>query len=152
MLVPSMKPQYIAAIAAATSVVTTLLLIPQVAATTVTYIATSTPPVVEHIVDVNKMVGTADQEAWLKRLEMCESTGNPNAINPNDLDNTPSYGLLQFKPSTFAAFSKAYGIKGELMDPDAQRAIVRRMMRDKSVNWHQQFPACVRALGLPPLM
>jgi len=147
-----MKPLHIAALAAATSVVTTLLLIPQVAATSVTYIATTTPATttVDHLRQVTKKVGTAEQEAWLKRLEMCESTGNPNAINPNDLDNTPSYGLLQFKPSTFAEFSKAYGIEGELMDPDAQRAIVRRMMHDPSVNWHQQFPDCVRRLGLPP--
>lgn len=92
----------------------------------------------------------SSQEAWLLKLILCESSGNPGAINPIDRDGTPSYGLLQFKPSTFELFSKAYGIEGELMDPEAQKAIVRRMMRDPSVKWENQFPACVRKLGRPP--
>lgn len=90
------------------------------------------------------------REAWLEDLIACESGGRPGAINPKDRDGTPSYGLLQFKPSTFAMFSKAYGIEGELMDPEAQKAIVVRMMDDRSVKWHKQFPACVRKLGTPP--
>lgn len=96
--------------------------------------------------------GTTDeQEAWLKKLERCESSGNPEAINEVDRDGTASYGLLQFKPSTFEAFAKAYGIEGELMDPDAQRAIVRRMMSDPSVDWEWQFPDCVKLyIGHPP--
>lgn len=129
---------------------TTVLLIPQFADSEVIYVrrvATTTP---DHIAEISKMVGTEAQEAWLKKLEHCESSGNPEAINPEDTDGTPSYGLLQFKPSTFVAFSRVYKMTGELMDPEAQRAIVRRMMGDASVNWHQQFPACVRRLGLPP--
>lgn len=93
---------------------------------------------------------TVTREEWLADLIMCESSGRPEAINPVDLDGTASYGLLQFKPSTFEHFKKAYGIEGELMDPEAQKAIVRRMMDDKSVRWEQQFPACVRKLGRPP--
>lgn len=91
-----------------------------------------------------------EREEWLRKLEMCESSGNPNAVNPEDLDGTPSYGLLQFKPSTFEFFSKAYGIEGELMDPEAQRQIVRRMMDDPSVRWERQFPWCIKKIGLPP--
>lgn len=90
------------------------------------------------------------REEWLAKLIICESGGRPEAINPKDRDNTPSYGLLQFKPSTFELFSKEYGIEGELMDPEAQKAIVRRMMDDKSVVWEKQFPDCVRKLGTPP--
>lgn len=93
---------------------------------------------------------TTTREQWLADLIACESRGNPEAINPKDRDGTPSYGLLQFKPSTFEMFSKAYKIEGELMDPEAQKAIVRRMMDDKSVVWENQFPACVRKLGRPP--
>lgn len=91
-----------------------------------------------------------DRATWLEALIQCESNGRPEAVNPKDRDGTPSYGLLQFKPSTFAFFSKAYGIEGELMDPEAQKAIVIRMMDDKSVLWENQFPACVRKLGRPP--
>ena len=99
-----------------------------------------------------KAEGTEDPEEWLLALEWCESRGRPSAVNPNDRDNTPSYGLLQFKPSTFDFFTKAYGLpEKELMDPDAQRAIVRRMMQDPSIRWENQFPDCVkRHIGRPP--
>lgn len=98
-----------------------------------------------------KAEGTEDPEEWLLALEWCESRGRPEAINPVDRDGTPSLGLLQFKDTTFAFFSKAYGIPGELMDPDAQRAIVRRMMRDPSIRWESQFPDCVQKhIGWPP--
>lgn len=87
---------------------------------------------------------------WIAALEWCESRGDPEAVNEEDLDGTPSFGAFQFKPGTFSMFAKAYGIEGDLMDRDAQYAIVRRMLDDRSVNWRQQFPGCVRILGLPP--
>lgn len=95
--------------------------------------------------------GTKDPEEWLLALEWCESNEDPTAINPVDRDGTASYGLLQFKPDTFTGFAKAYGVPGDLMDPDAQRAIVRAMMHDKSIDWSWQFPDCVkRHIGWPP--
>lgn len=112
------------------------------------HIATSTVQKAPKV--VAPKLQTPAREAWLAKLELCESGGRPGAINPKDRDNTPSYGLLQFKPSTFAMFAKAYRIDGELMDPDAQRAIVRRMMDDPSIRWSTQFPDCVKKLGLPP--
>lgn len=91
------------------------------------------------------------QEAWLGQLINCESAGNPGAINPLDRDGTPSYGLLQFKPSTFHGYRKQYGLEeAELMDPEAQKETVRHMMQDPGVNWYQQFPACTRKYGPPP--
>lgn len=92
------------------------------------------------------------QKAWLWALVWCESRGNEKAINPKDLDNTPSYGLLQFKPSTFIAFKKQYGVEGELMDPDAQEAIVKKMIINGRKDWSRQFPDCVKKLGNPPFM
>lgn len=100
-----------------------------------------------------KLKGSEDQEEWLEDLIHCESRGNPGAINPVDLDGTPSYGLLQFKPSTFTGYRKQYGLpEAELMDPEAQKETVRHMMRDPGVNWNQQFPACVKRLGWPPML
>lgn len=91
------------------------------------------------------------QETWLADLIICESHGNPEAINPLDRDGTPSYGLLQFKPSTFTGYRKQYGLKeAELMNPEAQKETVRHMMKDPNVNWYQLFPACTRRLGEPP--
>ena len=102
-------------------------------------------------VHVKPALVTRAQASWLDRLVACESGGDVHAINPKDRDGTPSYGLLQFKPSTFAYFSKAYGISSaDYMDPVAQRLIVEHMMHDRTVDWHQQFPACVDKLGLPP--
>jgi len=90
------------------------------------------------------------QEAWIDKLERCESSGNPKAINPKDTDGTPSYGSFQFKPSTFKMYSKRYGVEGQLMDRSAQREIVVNMLDDKAVRWRNEFPACVKKLGLPP--
>lgn len=90
-------------------------------------------------------------ERWLGRMIQCESTGSPIAVNPKDLDGTPSYGLLQFKPSTFAMYAARYDIEGELMDPEAQKAIVRRMASDPRVRWEREFPDCVARLGRPPM-
>lgn len=96
---------------------------------------------------------TSEQQAWLGALEWCESRGNPKAINPKDRDNTPSYGLLQFKPSTLTLFAKLYGIattsKG-VMDPATQTAIVTQMIVRGGVDWSAQFPVCSHRLGLPP--
>lgn len=92
------------------------------------------------------------QKAWLGALEWCESKGNPNAINPKDRDNTPSYGILQFKPSTFILYQKQYATDGELMDPTAQESIVEQMIIKDNVKWSQQFPDCVKKLGKPPVI
>ena len=91
------------------------------------------------------------QQAWLGALEWCESRGKPEAINPQDRDNTPSYGILQFKPSTFDSFAKAYHITGALMNPKSQEAIVTEMILRGGIDWHQQFPDCSARLGMPPL-
>ena len=127
----------------------TVLLVPHAAATEVSYVRipwedVSVKPPAPTLAD--------RQAAWLAKLVSCESLGDPAAVNPKDRDGTPSYGLLQFKPSTFAMFSRAYGIgdPSDYMDPKAQKAIVLRMMRDRTVDWHQQFPVCVQRYGLPP--
>ena len=95
---------------------------------------------------------TRAQEAWLGALIWCESKGNAQAINPKDRDNTPSYGLLQFKPSTFELFKKQYGVTGKLMDPEVQEEIVKEMIIHGRKDWTKQFPDCVRKLGKPPVV
>lgn len=92
-----------------------------------------------------------DRETWLQLLEICESGGNPEALNPVDRDGTASHGLLQFKDSTFEMYRLRYGLGDvELYDPEAQRTIVRYMMDDPRVNWEREFPDCVNKLGRPP--
>jgi hypothetical protein len=91
-----------------------------------------------------------DREIWLEDLVMCESSGNPNAINPMDLNGKPSYGLLQFQLTTFEMYSKRYKIPGELMDDQIQIQLVWQMMDDPKVRWQNEFPDCVKRLGTPP--
>ncbi len=103
---------------------------------------------------------THQQETWVSALEWCESRGNPTAVNPQDRDGTPSYYSFQFKPETFLAFGKLYGIlpsrtslsdvKDKLIkDTTLQRAITERMLLDLTLDLKGQFPDCVRTLGLP---
>ena len=92
------------------------------------------------------------QELWLNVLEWCESRGDPVAVNPIDLDNTPSYGAFQFKPSTLDYYAEKYDVATTtLMDYETQRSVVTQMIlhRDE-INWNQQFPWCVKKFGLPP--
>lgn len=94
------------------------------------------------------------QLAWIQKLRMCESSGNDDAINPRDLDLTPSYGRYQFKPSTFEYFSNKYKLgyqADEYMQGDKQEEIVKRMINDPSVKIQNQFPLCVKVkIGYPP--
>lgn len=110
-------------------------------------------PVAAAVVPAQAPLLTHQQTAWLGALEWCESRGNPKAINPKDRDNTPSYGILQFKPSTFSLFATLYGLASttDYMDPDAQEAIVSQMIVRGGIRWSQQFPACTAKLGTPPL-
>jgi len=100
------------------------------------------------------------QNAWIDKLEMCESGGDPTAINLVDLDGTSSFYSFQFKPDTFRIFGELYGVipkglsKEEnmtlLKERKLQRDIVSFMILDKKTNWEQQFPSCVTQLGRPP--
>lgn len=146
-----MKNKYIVLAVGATLVLTGLLW-PQTAheAVLAPVEAAEAPQTIVEAVAPKSATSTAALVWWVHRLIMCESRGNVSALNPQDLDGTPSHGLLQFKVSTFALFAKAYKIEGELLDPEAQIAILLRMIDDPSVDLTKQFPACVRKLGLPP--
>lgn len=87
----------------------------------------------------------------LKDLIKCESGGNPRALNKVDRDGTSSYGLLQFKPSTFlmalklikpdATYQEAFN---SIYNGDLQvKAWIAWYGDGKPVSWwRQQFPAC----------
>lgn len=124
------------------------------------------PIVVEAIEEAPKL--THRQEVWIGALEWCESQGKTDAVNPEDLDGTPSYGAFQFKPSTFFYYGEKYGVvyfqsTGENTEADEkamieqtknyehQKKIVEQMVlhRDE-IRWDRQFPGCVKKLGWPP--
>ncbi len=99
---------------------------------------------------------TQEQEVWLSALQWCESRGRDDAVNKVDRDGTPSFGRYQFKISTYAFFSKKYGLASttDYMNGEQQREIVIRMLLDKDISDSQlrtrQFPDCIQhKIGLP---
>lgn len=136
-----MKIKYIVAIAVITAILTTIAVIPKLAkgseVLTVTVVQPRLSPA---------------QIIWLARLMQCESGIRANAVNPNDLDNTPSYGILQFKPSTFYGGVKAFGLSTTTpyTDAETQVAIVEQWILLGGVRWEHQFPGCTSKLGTPP--
>lgn len=100
-------------------------------------------------------------DQWVKKMAYCESTNNPLAVNPVDLDGTPSLGLYQFKPGTFRHYVEKYNLFGwqtwtakswltAIWNGDYQETVFRRMLTDDEVDLHHEFPWCTRRLGLPP--
>lgn len=102
----------------------------------------------------------SSRDLWIHNLEMCESSGNNDAVNWYDKDGTASYYAFQFKPSTFRYYGEKYKVinKGKnqaqimqlLHDYSLQKKIVQHMVEDKSVRWNREFPDCVKKHGLPP--
>ena len=112
-------------------------------------------------VEAQEIKLTHAQEVWLSALEWCESRGRTEAVNPEDLDGTPSYYSWQFKPGTFRFYGDLYGVlsgkhtDAEIMEHlkeyELQKEIVKNMINDPDVNWLQQFPDCIkRKVGMPP--
>lgn len=96
---------------------------------------------------------TRRQRVWMNALEWCESKSVEDAVNPNDRDNTPSYGVLEFKPGTYEAYAKIIGLASttDYMNPDGQRKILEYMVLDPTTKWLRQFPDCVKnKVGFPP--
>lgn len=129
-------------------------------AVTPIHVAASVVPPVE---TKKRYVPTQAQEVWISALEWCESRARPAAINAEDVDGTPSYYSFQFKPSTFKWLALKYEILSledvstdekvmeQIKNRDVQRDIVRGMVGDKSIKFHNQFPDCVnRKIGPPP--
>lgn len=101
----------------------------------------------------------SEEQVWLDKLRKCESGGDDKARNPKDLDGTESLGRYQFKRGTFDWLSGKYKIATtSIWNGEEQELIVRKMIRDKSVNITKQFPDCTtnpkvkNFAGLPPLL
>lgn len=118
---------------------------------------------VEPLVEMPVQKLTNRQEIYLAALEWCESSGNPDAINPQDSDGKPSYGAFQFRPSTLKWLAIKYEILTEkdldtdqevmekIMDRNIQRRIMENMVLDNSIKFEKQFPHCVNyKIGQPP--
>lgn len=91
--------------------------------------------------------------AWKDKLRKCESGGNDEALNPKDTNNKRSVGRYQFQDATFEWLSKKYNIKTtDIWNGDEQELLLDRMIKDKEINLRNQFPLCVKKIGLPTLV
>lgn len=60
-----------------------------------------------------------------------ESSNNPEAINPRDVDGKPKYGLLQFGEATWKENCvDKYGLPDSIMDEGIQRECADRLIED----------------------
>lgn len=78
-----------------------------------------------------------DPEQMIKVM-MCESGGNPSAINHGDAEITgkPSYGLFQFQPTTYRLWAAEIGEVRDIMDIDGQiRVTAYAFSKDRQWHW-----------------
>lgn len=101
---------------------------------------------------------TEKTKTVLKELISCESGGRENALNPNDKDNTPSYGLLQFKPSTLLWAIRTYNLRPNIEDDEVMNLMFSGQLQVDAFLamygdgkpeswWKSQFPACSKMHG-----
>ena len=99
------------------------------------------------------LVGKGGKYHLLEEMLNCESGNNPNAVNPCDVDGTPSFSCLQFKPLTLKYYAEKYGLADTVlwdeadlmnwtMDCEFQKTIFLLMTEDKEVLFSQEFPGC----------
>lgn len=103
---------------------------------------------------------THAQDTWERALEWCESRGLLEAVNPNDLDGTPSWYSWQWKPETFKSYGEKYlviepgldakTIKERMKQYKTQKLILDNMVNDPAIKWEHEFPGCVKKIGRPP--
>lgn len=117
--------------------------------------------------DIGKVVKLAATtpntlDLWIAKLSYCESNDKWTAVNAMDTDGTPSYGRFQFKIGTWKGYIKKYDLFGwetwteqdywdTIYDGDKQEIVLRHMIKDPAVRLRNEFPACTRKLGLPPM-
>jgi len=75
--------------------------------------------------------------ALISCLIKYESSGNPNAIG----DNGTSFGILQFKKSTFKHYCvDRYGFKNDIMNPEIQKDCCQKMLGEGLINhWSVRY-------------
>jgi hypothetical protein len=104
---------------------------------------------------------THAQDVYIYALEWCESRAKNGALNPKDRDGTPSHSNFQFKPLTLKHYAVKYGLLSDELeeadytnwayDYELTHKILMFMVNDKSVDWDNEFPICVKnKIGYPP--
>lgn len=91
---------------------------------------------------------------FMRKLMECESGGKVTATNPHD-GGSPSFGLYQWKTSSFYAYNLKYKLlpdieKNEVIniiyDPELQHEMTKLVLMEKG-GWRNWFN-CSRSIGL----
>lgn len=87
---------------------------------------------------------------WLDKLENAESQNQPMMVIL-DTNNKYSYGCLQFQMDTFIAYSKKYGVSGEMMDCSVQKELATKMVENDYGAWSNWYNSVkYNGAGYPP--
>lgn len=118
------------------------------------------PPISSNIPQVGTLATVSGENEYplldktLEKLAKCESGGNPERINPNDM-GSPSYGKYQFKEQTWITQLRKYGYFPEaedkelmnfIFDEDIQDELARKMIEN---NGWKHWANCFEMLDLP---
>jgi hypothetical protein len=115
--------------------------------------STTIGPVSDSLGVLGALVGKGGEYHLLEEMLNCESGNNPDAVNPCDVDGTPSFSCLQFKPLTLKHYAEKYGLADTVlwdeadlmnwtMDCEFQKTIFLKMVEDPEVLFSREFPAC----------
>lgn len=106
----------------------------------------------DQYVEPHKLTASEELELklsdWLDKLAQCESGGNSKALNAND-GGSRSVGLLQFKDSTFIAYSRKYNLgysSKDIWDGEKQKHVALHMLLDNIKNQNQWYN-CSNKIG-----
>jgi len=78
-------------------------------------------------------LGSLGHETLINCLIKYESNGNERAVNPEDVDGRPKYGLLQFDSRTFKHYCvDRYELPNDIWNGDIQKTCCDNMI---SENW-----------------
>lgn len=91
----------------------------------------------------------------MEDLALCESSNNPLALNPDD-KGTPSYGLFQYKETTWKRYIKQYNLLPEaeeheymnfIYDEELQRKLTFLILKNEKDGWRHWYNCGIK-IGL----
>ncbi len=88
-------------------------------------------------------------DQWIDRIEWEESRGEKMLVILDSNDKY-SYGCMQYQMDTWIGDSKAYGVKGEMMDCAKQKQLAKlTIMHEPDKGWKRWYNS-TKKVGLPP--
>lgn len=125
--------------------------------------ATEVPRIICEPEDLKCRVKTeGERTQWKLSLALCESGDNPLALNKIDVNGTSSIGQWQFQANSWKYRIRKYKLfnykswepadwENTIFSKIHQEIVLDRMIDDPTVTWQNEFPTCIKRVGLPPV-